>query len=146
MNSRKIVIRTALVLIGLPIVLVLILFGFFYSVFYFPNWTSATTGTIISSGQKREYLLYVPKSYDRTKPTPLVISLHGAMTWPSSLMAVSQWNLVADENGFRSQVLGHDRKRHAIAYARCHFHLGVDRQAGGVLQHRQGTDLRKRVV
>src|SRR5215472_12812324 len=100
MNSRKIVIRTALVLIGLPIVLVLILFGFFYSVFYFPNWTSATTGTIISSGQKREYLLYVPKSYDRTKPTPLVISLHGAMTWPSSLMAVSQWNLVADENGF----------------------------------------------
>ena len=100
MNSRKIVIRTVLVLIGLPIVLVLILFGFFYSVFYFPNWTSATTGTIISSGQKREYLLYVPKSYDRTKPTPLVISLHGAMTWPSSLMAVSQWNLVADENGF----------------------------------------------
>jgi hypothetical protein len=67
MNIRKIAIRAGLVFIVLPIVLVLILLGFFYSVFYFPNWTSATTGTIISSGQKREYLLYVPKSYDRAK-------------------------------------------------------------------------------
>jgi poly(3-hydroxybutyrate) depolymerase len=84
MNTRKIVIRAVLVLIGLPIVLVLLACGFFYSVFYFPNWTSATTGTIVSSREKREYLLYVPKSYDRTKPTPLVISLHTSMSWPSS--------------------------------------------------------------
>src|ERR1700730_14859736 len=100
MNRREIVIRAVLVVIGLPIVLVLLAFGFFYSVFYFPNWTSATTGTIVSSGEKREYLLYVPKSYDRTKPTPLVITLHTSMSWPSSSMAISQWNLVADENGF----------------------------------------------
>ena len=93
-------IRAVLVLIGLPVVLVLLALGFFYSVFYFPNWTSATTATIVSSGEKREYLLYVPKSYDRTKPTPLVISLHTSMSWPSSAMAISQWNLVADENGF----------------------------------------------
>jgi poly(3-hydroxybutyrate) depolymerase len=99
MNRRKIVIRAVLVVIGLPIVLVLLAFGFFYSVFYFPNWTSATTGTIVSSGEKREYLLYVPKSYDRAKPTPLVISLHTSMSWPSSSMAISQWNLVADEQG-----------------------------------------------
>ena len=100
MNARKIAIRALLVLIGLPIVLVLILFGFFYSVFYFPNWTTATTGTIISSGHKREYLLYVPKSYDRTKPAPLVITLHTSMSWDSSAMTISQWNPVADENGF----------------------------------------------
>src|SRR5580658_7040940 len=100
MNTRKIVIRAVLVLIGLPIALSLLAFGFFYSVFYFPNWTSATTGTIVSSQEKREYLLYVPKSYDRTKPTSLVISLHTSMSWPSSSMAISQWNLVADENGF----------------------------------------------
>jgi len=100
MNRKKIMIRAVLVLIGLPIVLALLAFGFFYSVFYFPNWTSATTDTIISSGEKREYLLYVSKSYDRTKPTPLVISLHTSMSWPSSSMAISQWNLVADENGF----------------------------------------------
>ena len=99
MNTRKIVIRAVLVLIGLPIVLVLLAFGFFYSVFYFPNWTSAITGTIVSSGEKREYLLYVPKSYDRAKPTPLVINLHTAMSWPTSSMNISQWNLVADEQG-----------------------------------------------
>ena len=93
-------IRAVLVLIGLPIVLVLIVFGFFCAVFYFPNWTSATTSMIVSSGEKREYLLYVPADYDRAKPTPLVISLHTAMSWPSSLMAISQWNRVADEHGF----------------------------------------------
>jgi len=100
MNIRKIAIRAVVFLIGLPIALVLILFGFFYSVFYFPNWTSAASGTIVSSGEKREYLLYVPKSYDRTKPTPLVITLHTSMSWDRSAMAISQWNRVADENGF----------------------------------------------
>ena len=93
-------IGAALVLLGLPIVLVLIVYGFFCAVFYFPNRTSATTGTIDSSAEKREYLLYVPKSYDRAKPTPLVINLHTSMSWPTSSMNISQWNLVADENGF----------------------------------------------
>jgi poly(3-hydroxybutyrate) depolymerase len=100
MNIRKIVIRVALVLIGVAIVLVLLLVGVFYSIFYFPNWTTATTKTIISSGKKREYLLYVPKSYDPAKPTPLVITLHTAMSWDSAAMAISQWNRVADEHGF----------------------------------------------
>jgi len=99
-NKRKIVIRAVLVLIGLPIVLVLLAFGFLYSVFYFPNWTRAATETIISSGVKRDYLLYVPKSYNRAKPVPLVITLHTSMSWDSSAMAISQWNSVADENGF----------------------------------------------
>lgn len=100
MNFRKIVIRVVLVLIGLPILMLLLALGFFYGVFYFPNWSRATTGTIVSSSNKRNYLLYVPKSYDRENPTPLVISLHTSMSWPSSSMAISQWNLVADENKF----------------------------------------------
>jgi polyhydroxybutyrate depolymerase len=100
MSIRKIVIRVALVLISLPILILLLGFVYFYSVFYFPNWTSATTRTVISSGEKRHYLLYEPKSYDRAKPTPLVINLHGAMSWPSSSMAISGWNQVADEHGF----------------------------------------------
>jgi polyhydroxybutyrate depolymerase len=100
MNIRKIAVRAVLVLIGLPIVFTLILFGFFYSVFYFPNWSSATTGTLISAGEKRKYLLYAPKNYDRAKPVPLVITLHTSMSWDSSAMVISQWNKVADENGF----------------------------------------------
>jgi polyhydroxybutyrate depolymerase len=100
MNTRKIIFRAVLVLIGVPIFLGVLAFGFFYSVFYFPNWTSATTETIISSAEKREHLLYVPKSYDRANPTPLVVNLHTSMSWPSSAMAISQWNQVADERGF----------------------------------------------
>jgi polyhydroxybutyrate depolymerase len=100
MNIWKIAVRAGLVLIGLPIVFTLILFGFFYSVFYFPNWSSAATGTLISAGEKREYLLYAPKNYDRAKPVPLVITLHTSMSWDSSAMVISQWNKVADENGF----------------------------------------------
>ena len=59
-----------------------------------------TNGTIISSGQKREYLLYVPRSYDRARPTPLVISMHAAALWSAAQMAITHWNRVADEHGF----------------------------------------------
>src|SRR5213592_2325555 len=59
-----------------------------------------TNGRIVSSGQKREYLLYVPRSYDRAKPTPLVISMHGGALWPAAQKGISQWNRVADEHGF----------------------------------------------
>ena len=59
-----------------------------------------TNGTIVSSGMTRRYLLYVPKSYDRTRPTPLIISLHGGALWPAAEKAISRWNDVADEVGF----------------------------------------------
>ena len=93
MNTRKIVIGAALVIIGLPVVLVLIAAVSLYVL-------NRTNGTIVSSGQKREYLLYVPRSYDRAKPTPLVISMHGGAMWPAAQMETSQWNKVADEHGF----------------------------------------------
>jgi polyhydroxybutyrate depolymerase len=57
-------------------------------------------GAVVSSGVRREYLLYVPKSYDPARPTPLVISMHGAGGWPVQQRDVSQWNAVADEQGF----------------------------------------------
>ena len=59
-----------------------------------------TNGKIVSSGETRQYLLYVPKSYDRSKATPLVISLHPAATWPAAEMEISRWNELADEHGF----------------------------------------------
>ncbi len=59
-----------------------------------------TNGTIQSSGIARKYLLYVPKSYDKTKPTPLVISIHGFIEWPAHQMQISHWNKLADEHGF----------------------------------------------
>ncbi|HEV2352300.1 MAG TPA: PHB depolymerase family esterase [Terriglobia bacterium] len=66
----------------------------------FPRMTDQTNGTIVSSGEMRRYLLYVPKTYDRSKPTPLVISMHGAALWPAAEMAISRWNDLADEHGF----------------------------------------------
>lgn len=57
-------------------------------------------GTLLSSGHTRRYLLHVPRSYDRAKPAPLVISMHGAGGWPVQQMELSLWNRLADEQGF----------------------------------------------
>jgi polyhydroxybutyrate depolymerase len=59
-----------------------------------------TNGKIVSSGQERTYLLYVPSSYDPSVPAPLVISLHGFVEWPAHQMQISGWNDLADEIGF----------------------------------------------
>lgn len=93
MKLRKLIVGAALVIVGLPLVLVL-------AVIVSVALLDRTNGTLRVNGQKREYLLYVPKSYDRTKPTPLVISLHGAMTWPAFQMRISRWNEVAEQYGF----------------------------------------------
>lgn len=94
MTRRIVVIGAVLCCIGLPPLFVLVNAASFYSV-------NRTNGTIVTSaGQTREYILYVPKSYDRAKPTPLVISMHGAANWPSFQMNLSQWNRLADEQGF----------------------------------------------
>jgi polyhydroxybutyrate depolymerase len=93
MNVRKVIIGVVLGIIGVPVLLVLILIGAV-------SLANRTNGTIVSSGRRRDYLLYVPRSYDRTHPTPLVISMHGAMNWPAFQMNVSQWNKAADEYGF----------------------------------------------
>lgn len=59
-----------------------------------------STSTLVSAGQTREFILHVPASYDRTKPTPLVISMHGAAGWPAQQRDISGWNAVADREGF----------------------------------------------
>jgi polyhydroxybutyrate depolymerase len=93
MIIKKIVIGAVLIIIGLPVLLILMIL---LSV----SFANKTNGAIVSSGEKREYLLYVPKAYDRSRPTPLVISMHAAMNWPAYQMKISQWNKAADENGF----------------------------------------------
>jgi len=92
-KSRKGVLVAVLVLISLPVVLVLVEAASFYV-------ANRSNGSFVSSGQEREYLLYVPRSYDRTKPTPLVISMHGAGLWGAAQKETSQWNTVADGQGF----------------------------------------------
>jgi polyhydroxybutyrate depolymerase len=93
MTVRKALIGAALILIGLPVLLVQV-------AMLAVSLANRTNGSIIVSGVRREYLLYVPRNYDRARPVPLVISLHGAMNWPAYQMKISQWNRVADEHGF----------------------------------------------
>ena len=83
----------ALALIGLPVILVPI-----EAVSYYARYRS--NGSMVSSGLTWEYVLYVPKSYDPRRPAPLVISLHGAGLWGAAQREVSQWDAVADREGF----------------------------------------------
>ncbi len=64
------------------------------------TWLDKTNGKIVSSGEQRRYLLFVPATYDPAKPTPLVISLHGFVEWPAHQMQISHWNELAQEYGF----------------------------------------------
>jgi polyhydroxybutyrate depolymerase len=82
-----------LALIGLPVVVVPFEAVSFYT-------TNRDNGSFVSSGEKREYLLYVPSSYDRSRPTPLVISMHGAGLWGAAQRETSQWNNLADKQRF----------------------------------------------
>lgn len=92
-TNRHNVLRTVLVILSLPLVLALVEAESF-------RVANRNNGTIVSSGEKREYLLHVPRSYDRSKPTALVISMHGAGLWPAAQMAISQWNDEAERQGF----------------------------------------------
>lgn len=58
------------------------------------------THTIVSSGVKREYTLYVPPGHDASTPAPLVISMHGAGLWGAAQQNISQWDRVAEREGF----------------------------------------------
>ena len=81
------------VLISLPLLLVLVEAASFYAV-------NHSGGAMVLSVQNRQYLLHVPPSYDRSKPTPLVISMHGAGGWPAQQMELSGWNQLADREQF----------------------------------------------
>lgn len=85
--------RRALILLGLPPVLAATLAVTFFV-------ANRSNGSFVSSGERRDYLLYVPKRYDPGKPTALVISLHGAVLWGAAQKETSQWNRVADAEGF----------------------------------------------
>src|SRR6266480_820042 len=92
-TAGKRAIALVLALLSLPVLLALVEAVSFHV-------ANRPSGSFMSSGRKREYLLYVPRRYDRAKPTALVISLHGAGLWGAAQKETSQWNRVADEHGF----------------------------------------------
>src|SRR3989454_3713410 len=82
MPKRKRVIGAVLAMLGIPVLLVLVEAGSF-PIANRPN------GPFLSPGREREDPLYVPRSYGRRKPKPLVISLHGAGMWGAAQKGTS---------------------------------------------------------
>lgn len=91
--NRKGFIATVVILVSLPAVIAVsgaIAF----------RVLNRNNGSLLSSGVRRNYIVYVPRSYDPSKPAPLVISFHGAGGWPAQQMAISEWNRVAEKEKF----------------------------------------------
>ena len=89
--------RTAMVITAALICLPAVVAGLEAARYFAVNRSG---GTIVSAGETREYTLHVPPGYDAHRPTPLVISIHGASIWPAAQQALSQWDRVADREGF----------------------------------------------
>lgn len=47
-----------------------------------------------------EYYLYVPSTYDRRTPTPLVVTLHGTNPWDTARMQIREWRALAESKNF----------------------------------------------
>jgi len=92
-KANKIILGTLAIIIGVPVLCVTALLAWC-------SFADKTNGAIVSSGVTRRYLLYVPKTYDQSKPTPLVISLHPGATWAAVEMKISRWNELAEQHGF----------------------------------------------
>ena len=117
---RKILIVAVLIVIGLPVALLMITV---VSI----NILDRSNCTLLSSGEEREYLLYVPSSYDGATPTPLVISMHGGASWPAHQKNLSRWNRLADEHGF---IVVYPSGTSEIAVIDVPKIWGIDRAAG----------------
>ena len=129
MKIKKIIIGAVLVFIGLHLLLLLVVGTWIYVL-------DDTNGEIVSSGETRKYLLYVPPSYDRNKPTPLVVSMHGAALWPANQKNLTRWNTLADQQGFIVVYpSGSGAPRKMGQGGGCQIFLRFARHAAGELQH-----------
>jgi len=79
--------------------LLLVLLALYAGAVYIPP-SGEINGRIVSGGEERTYVLHIPKNFDPSSPTPLVISLHGFAEWPAHQMEISRWNDLADREGF----------------------------------------------
>ncbi len=48
---------------------------------------------------RRAYRLYVSSKYDRMKPAPMIISLHGTRPWDTAARQLKEWKKIAEDQG-----------------------------------------------
>ena len=126
--KRRLILTAIGIVVGFP--LLLILGGATWYALY-----DRTNGSIVSSGETRDYLVYVPEGYDAARPTPLVISLHGTALWPALQRDISGWNGIADEQGFIVIYPG------ALGRPQRKWRLSFKPGAGDLLEVRYVSDL-----
>lgn len=64
------------------------------------HWRDRDDHAVMMIAGMRSYSIHVPASYDSAKPTPLVLTFHGAGLTGSAQQALSAWDAVADREGF----------------------------------------------
>ena len=58
------------------------------------------TQTLSFDGQEREYIVYIPLSYDSTTPFPLLFSFHGGAGYASDFIQTNDMRSIADTANF----------------------------------------------
>ena len=86
--------------------LILILLSTLQSISCMPGTNDSSTvkhdysASIVSGGLERTYSVHICSSYDRSRPTPLVIVLHGGGGTGQGMPKLSGFNAVADKENF----------------------------------------------
>lgn len=82
-------------------------------------------------GRTRTYILHLPKSHTKGRPVPLVVVLHGMGANGAITAALTQFDSVADKNGFAAAYPDGIGKI---------WNYGIERPAGKVLKRERGAD------
>lgn len=97
-NKKKIILLT----LPLAAIVALLILGCLNRIAIPNDQVGFRAGSIVWDGLERTHLIYIPSSYDRTKPTPLVIALHGGGGTGKDMvrLTVEGFNTLADREGF----------------------------------------------
>ncbi len=80
----------------LPRIIILLLLGFATQ----NGRTDQTQLTLNHDGESRSYQLYIPSTYDKSEPAPLVMVLHGRSSNAKRMADLTRFNSRADKHGF----------------------------------------------
>lgn len=65
-----------------------------------PDPGTLTEGHVTADGSDYRYLLYTPSTYDPSRPAPLLVDVHGCQTTAEGEMGGSEFNKLAEKEGF----------------------------------------------
>ena len=91
------------------IIVIVLMFTFFVrngNAASLPGYADTKPGTykhkidLRVNGFRRSYLVHIPKNYDQTKPTPLVVALHGSFDTAKKMARRTEFSELADREGF----------------------------------------------